>query len=99
VRIAIEKDERWPLLRAGLSVQAIIAQGPGDPQWAEQAAREMGDLETRYNQPHRPDRGGGDPGDQPWPRPSPHNPRCPNRRILRRARPYRASTGAGWQPT
>jgi membrane fusion protein (multidrug efflux system) len=65
VRIAIEKDERWPLLRAGLSVQAIIAHGPGDPQWAEQAAREMRDLEARYNQPRRPDRGGGDPGDQP----------------------------------
>src|SRR5205823_8639612 len=51
VRIAIEKDERWPLLRAGLSVQAIIAHGPGDPQWAEKAAREMRDPETRYNQP------------------------------------------------
>jgi len=65
VRIAIEKDERWPLLRAGLSVQANIAHGPGDPQWAEQAAREMRDLETRYNQPRRPDRGGGDPVEQP----------------------------------
>ena len=65
VRIAIEKDERWPLLRAGLSVQSIIAHGPGDLQWAEQAAREMRDLETRYNQPRQPDRGGGDPGDQP----------------------------------
>ena len=63
VRIAIEKDERWPLLRAGLSVQAIIAHGPSDPQWAEKAAREMRDLETRYNQPRRPDRAGGDPGD------------------------------------
>ena len=31
VRIAIEKDERWPLLRAGLSVQAIISHGSGDP--------------------------------------------------------------------
>jgi len=51
VRIAIEKDERWPLLRAGLSVRASIAHGPGDPQWAEQAAREMRDVETRYNQP------------------------------------------------
>jgi membrane fusion protein (multidrug efflux system) len=49
VRIAIEKDDRWPLLRAGLSVQAIIAHGDGDPQWAEQAAREMADLEERYN--------------------------------------------------
>jgi membrane fusion protein (multidrug efflux system) len=49
VRIAIEKDDRWPLLRAGLSVRAVIAHGPGDSQWAEQAAREMADLETRYN--------------------------------------------------
>jgi membrane fusion protein (multidrug efflux system) len=65
VRIAIEKDGRWPQLRAGLSVKAIIAHGEGDPQWAEQAAREMRDLETRYNQPRQPDRGGGDPGDQP----------------------------------
>ena len=64
VRIQVEKDERWPLLRAGLSVQAIIAHGPGDPQWAEQAAREMRDLETRYNQPQPPD-GGADPGDHP----------------------------------
>jgi membrane fusion protein (multidrug efflux system) len=49
VRIAIEKDDRWPLLRAGLSVQAVIGHGVGDPQWAEQAAREMADLEARYN--------------------------------------------------
>jgi membrane fusion protein, multidrug efflux system len=62
VRILIEKDERWPLLRAGLSVRAIIAHGPGDPQWAEQAAREMRDLETRHNQPQPPD-SGADPGD------------------------------------
>jgi membrane fusion protein (multidrug efflux system) len=49
VRIAIEKDDRWPLLRAGLSVRAAIAHGPGDPQWAEQAAKEMAELETRYH--------------------------------------------------
>jgi membrane fusion protein (multidrug efflux system) len=65
VRIAIEKDERWPLLRAGLSVEAIIAHGEGDPQWAEQAAREMRELETRYNQPRRRDRGGADLGTEP----------------------------------
>jgi membrane fusion protein (multidrug efflux system) len=65
VRIAIEKDERWPLLRAGLSVQVSIAHGPGDPQWAEEAAREMKQLETRYNQPQRLDRPEADPGDQP----------------------------------
>ncbi|HYT95021.1 MAG TPA: HlyD family secretion protein [Gemmataceae bacterium] len=51
VRIAIEKDERWPLLQAGLSVRTVISHGAGDPRWAEQAAREMRDLETRYNQP------------------------------------------------
>jgi membrane fusion protein, multidrug efflux system len=49
VRIAIEKDDRWPLLRAGLSVRAVIGHGAGDPQWAAQAAREMADLEARYN--------------------------------------------------
>src|SRR5262249_48225416 len=64
VRIAIEKDDRWPHLRAGLSVEAVIAHGQGDPQWAEQAAREMKDLETRYNQPERPQREAG-PGGQP----------------------------------
>jgi membrane fusion protein (multidrug efflux system) len=64
VRIQVEKDERWPLLRAGLSVQAIIAHGPGDPQWAEQAAREMRDLEMRYNQSQLPD-GGAGPEDRP----------------------------------
>ncbi len=31
VRIPIEKDDRWPQLRAGLSVQAEIAHGEGDP--------------------------------------------------------------------
>jgi len=55
VRIAFEKDERWPQLRAGLSVRAAIAHGQGDAQWAEQAAREMKELETRYNQPQPSD--------------------------------------------
>jgi membrane fusion protein (multidrug efflux system) len=64
VRIQIEKDERWPLLRAGLSVRAIIAHGDGDPQWAEKAAAEMRDLEKRYNQPQPSDRGAS-LGDQP----------------------------------
>jgi membrane fusion protein (multidrug efflux system) len=50
VRIQIEKDERWPLLRSGLSVRAVISHRDGDPAWAEQAAREMAELETRYNQ-------------------------------------------------
>jgi membrane fusion protein (multidrug efflux system) len=49
VRIAIEKDDRWPQLRAGLSVWAAISHGAGDPRWAERAAREMADLEARYN--------------------------------------------------
>jgi membrane fusion protein (multidrug efflux system) len=50
VRIAIEKDERWSLLRAGLSVRAVIAHGPGDQAWAKQAARDMKALEAKYNQ-------------------------------------------------
>jgi len=49
VRIQIEKDERWEQLRAGLSVTAAIAHGAGDPAWAKQAARDMAELETRYN--------------------------------------------------
>lgn len=49
VRIAIEKDERWPLLRAGLSAEVVIGHGAGDPIWAEQTAREMAAIETRYN--------------------------------------------------
>jgi membrane fusion protein (multidrug efflux system) len=46
VRILVEKDERWPLLRAGLSVTVAIEHGPGDPEWAKQAADEMRNLEA-----------------------------------------------------
>jgi membrane fusion protein (multidrug efflux system) len=46
VRILVEKDERWPQLRAGLSVTVAIAHGPGDPEWAKQAADEMRALEA-----------------------------------------------------
>src|SRR5262249_20937325 len=62
VRIAIEKDERWLLLRAGLSVQATIAHGPGDREGAARAAAEMKELETRYTlpQPADPDAKAGD---------------------------------------
>jgi membrane fusion protein (multidrug efflux system) len=52
VRIWIEGDDpRWPQLRAGLSVRVAISHGPGDPAWADQAARRMADLEGRFNQP------------------------------------------------
>jgi membrane fusion protein (multidrug efflux system) len=51
VRIWIDKDERWPRLRAGLSVGVTISHGEGDEKWAEQAARELDGLETRYNAP------------------------------------------------
>ncbi len=50
VRIQIEKDDRYPQLRAGLSVAAAITHGSGDLAWAKEAAREMAELETRYNQ-------------------------------------------------
>ena len=49
VRIQIEKDDRWPQLRAGLSVRATIAHGPGDQDWADRAAREQAEIETRFN--------------------------------------------------
>jgi membrane fusion protein (multidrug efflux system) len=45
VRILIEKDERWSQLRAGLSVTVSIAHGPGDLDWARQAADAMRALE------------------------------------------------------
>ena len=63
VRIWIEKDVRWPQLRAGLSVRVSIAHGKGDAAWAEKAAQDMADLETRYNQP-LPAKAPPAPGDQ-----------------------------------
>jgi membrane fusion protein (multidrug efflux system) len=63
VRIAIEKDERGPLLQAGLSVRAAIAHGEGDPSWAAQAAREMKELEARYSAA-QPTNEGAKPGNQ-----------------------------------
>ncbi|HVS37293.1 MAG TPA: HlyD family secretion protein [Gemmataceae bacterium] len=51
VRIQIEKDDRWPLLRAGLSARVSIAHGKGDATWADKAAREMAELEAQYNLP------------------------------------------------
>ena len=51
VRILIEKDERWPHLRAGLSVTVVIAHGPGDPEWARQAADAMRALEATVKPP------------------------------------------------
>jgi membrane fusion protein, multidrug efflux system len=54
VRIAIEKDERWPSLRAGLSAQVSIGHGEGDAAWARKAAKEMAELETRYNEKTQP---------------------------------------------
>jgi membrane fusion protein, multidrug efflux system len=49
VRIAIDKDDRWPLLRAGFSVRAVITHGAGDEAWAEKAAKEEIELEAQYN--------------------------------------------------
>src|SRR5262249_29495226 len=51
VRIGIERDDRWPLLRAGLSAQVVIAHGDGDAAWAQQAARDLAQMERRYKQP------------------------------------------------
>jgi membrane fusion protein (multidrug efflux system) len=46
VRILVEKDERWLQLRAGLSVTVAIEHGPGDAEWARQAADDMRALEA-----------------------------------------------------
>ena len=54
VRIQIERDDRWPRLRAGLSARIAIAHGPGDPARAARAAKEMADLEARFNRPEEP---------------------------------------------
>ncbi len=51
VRIEIERDDRWPQLRAGLSVRVAISHGQGDPSWAEREARRMAEVEGRFNQP------------------------------------------------
>ena len=68
VRIEIERDERWPQLRAGLSATVAIAHGSGDVAWAADAAQAMRELETQYNAletPVEPQQGGdatGTPG-------------------------------------
>ncbi len=53
VRILIEKDDRWPQLAAGLSVTVAIEHGPGDPDWAKQAADEMRALEATVKPPEQ----------------------------------------------
>src|SRR5262249_22818709 len=55
VRIQIERDDRWPRLRAGLSATVAIAHGPGDADCAAGAAPAMGEIETRYNAPPTPE--------------------------------------------
>ena len=64
VRIWIEKDDRWPLLRAGLSVNVDIAHGEGDAQWAEQAAREQADLEEQHTTGRQPPTADPESGDR-----------------------------------
>jgi membrane fusion protein (multidrug efflux system) len=43
-RIWIERDERWPQLKPGLSVTAAIEHGPGDPDWAAEALRQEAEI-------------------------------------------------------
>jgi membrane fusion protein, multidrug efflux system len=44
-RIAIERDERWPLLKPGLSVTVAIEHGTGDSAWAAEALRQEAVIE------------------------------------------------------
>jgi membrane fusion protein (multidrug efflux system) len=55
VRIQIERDDRWPQLRAGLSGTVAIAHGPGDATWADNAYRAMKKLESQYNSAEWPE--------------------------------------------
>jgi membrane fusion protein (multidrug efflux system) len=48
-RIAIERDDRWPLLKPGLSVTVDIEHGPGDKAWADaewERERKEADIEV-----------------------------------------------------
>jgi len=44
-RIAIEHDERWSLLKPGLSVTATIDHGPGDAAWAAEELQREAKIE------------------------------------------------------
>ena len=46
VRIWIERDERWPLLKPGLSVKAVISHGPGDPKWVQETLLKQREIEN-----------------------------------------------------
>lgn len=40
IRILIERDDRWRMLRPGFSATVAIEHGAGDPEWARQAAEQ-----------------------------------------------------------
>jgi membrane fusion protein (multidrug efflux system) len=50
VRISIERDDRWPQLRAGLSARVAIKHGGGDPAWAAEESRRLSQIEKSFNQ-------------------------------------------------
>jgi membrane fusion protein (multidrug efflux system) len=43
-RIWIERDDRWPQLKPGLSVTVVIDHGPGDAAWAGEALRKEAEI-------------------------------------------------------
>jgi membrane fusion protein (multidrug efflux system) len=47
IRIAVERDGRWPELRPGLSATVAISHEPGDPEWAEREAQRERELAAR----------------------------------------------------
>jgi membrane fusion protein (multidrug efflux system) len=47
IRIAVERDRRWPELRPGLSATVAIGHGPGDPTWAAREAEWERDRAAR----------------------------------------------------
>lgn len=46
VRIWIERDDRWHLLKPGLSVKASIQHGSGDPAWVHETLKQQSAIEN-----------------------------------------------------
>jgi len=51
IRIVLDKDQDLSSLRAGFSVRVIIAHGPGDKDWANQALVDFASKDSRFDEP------------------------------------------------
>lgn len=51
IRIVLDKDQDLSSLRAGFSVRVIIAHGPEDKDWANQALVDFASKDSRFDEP------------------------------------------------